>query len=91
MARGHILCYIIPVKAYVHARLSKEDRAVLEDLKKSTGCSESELIRRGLRLVLQEVGQRPSALDVAGHSVGRFKKGPRDLARNRKHFEGFGE
>ena len=79
------------MKAYIHARLSKEDRAVLEDLKKSTGCSESELIRRGLRLVLQEVGERPSALDVAGQSVGKFKKGLRDLARNRKHLEGFGE
>ena len=86
-----MLCYIETVKAYIHARLSKEDRAVLEDLKKSTGCSESELIRRGLRLVLREVGEQPSALDVAGHSAGRFKKGPRDLARNRKHLEGFGE
>jgi hypothetical protein len=79
------------VKTYIHARLSKEDRAVLEDLKKSTGCSESELVRRGLRLIMQEVLPKHSALQTAGNSVGKFKKGPRDLATNKKQLDGFGE
>ena len=79
------------MKTYVHARLTPEDRAMLEDLKRSTGCSESELIRRGLRLTLKERGRRRSALELAGRSVGRFRKGPRDLAANKKHLEGFGE
>lgn len=78
------------MKDYIHARLSDEDRAVLEELRKTTGDSESDLIRRGLRLVLQEVGQQASALDLAGRSVGKFRKGPPDLARNKRHLEGFG-
>ena len=78
------------MKAYIHARLSKEDQAVLEELKKSTGRSASELIRRGLRLVFRELGRQPSAWDLAGRSVGKFRKGPPDLASNRKHLEGFG-
>ncbi|HLG55243.1 MAG TPA: hypothetical protein VI485_07920 [Vicinamibacterales bacterium] len=79
------------MKAYIHARLGDADRAALEDLKAKTGQTESEIVRRGLQLVAQEERQRRSALDLAGVSVGRFKKGPRDLSTNRKHLEGFGE
>ncbi|MPY87823.1 MAG: hypothetical protein GEU99_07875 [Luteitalea sp.] len=78
------------MKGYIHARLDKEDRAMLDELKRSTGHTESELVRRGLRLVSQELGRRRSALDRAGSSAGKFKKGPRDLATNKKHLEGFG-
>jgi Arc/MetJ-type ribon-helix-helix transcriptional regulator len=79
------------MKTYIHARLGEEERAVLERLKRSTGRSESELVRRGLQLVAEEEGRRPSALELAGRSVGRFKKGPKDLSTSRKHLEGFGE
>ena len=79
------------MKAYIHARLGKEDRAALEELKKTTRQTESEIVRRGLQLVTQEERRRRSALDVAGPGVGRFKKGPRDLSTNRKHLAGFGE
>jgi len=79
------------MKTYVHARLGREDRAVLEELKASTGCSESEIVRRGLQLVAADERRRRSALELAGRSVGRFSKGPRDLSTNRKHLEGFGE
>jgi hypothetical protein len=79
------------VKGYIHARLRKEDREVLEELKQATGRSESEIVRRGLKLVADEERRRRSALELAGRSVGRFKKGPRDLSANRKHLDGFGE
>jgi Arc/MetJ-type ribon-helix-helix transcriptional regulator len=79
------------MKTYIHARLSREDRTLLDALKETTGHSESELVRRGLRLILQEVGGQRSALELAGRSVGKFKKGPRDLATNKKHLEGFGK
>ena len=79
------------MKAYIHARLGEQDRNVLEELKQSTGRTESEIVRRGLHLVAEEEGRRKSALDLAGRSVGRFRKGPRDLTTNRKHLEGFGE
>lgn len=79
------------VKAYIHARLGRDDRAVLDDLKRSTGWTESEIVRRGLQLAAKAEGRRPSALELAGRSVGRFKKGPRDLSTNKKRLEGFGE
>jgi hypothetical protein len=78
------------MKTYIHARLGDDDRAALEELKETTGQTESEIVRRGLRLVVQEERRRRSALDLAGRSVGRFKNGPRDLSTNRKHLEGFG-
>jgi hypothetical protein len=79
------------MKGYIHARLRTEDRIRLEQLKRSTGRSESDLVRRGLQLVAQEQGQQRSALELAGRSAGRFKKGPGDLSTNRKQLEGFGE
>lgn len=78
------------MKVYIHARLGEQDRAVLEALKQSTGRTESELVRRGLRLVAEEEGRRRSALELAGPSVGKFKKGPKDLSTNRTHLEEFG-
>jgi Arc/MetJ-type ribon-helix-helix transcriptional regulator len=85
------MCYKSDMKTYIHARLAKQDRAVLEELKQATGRSESDIVRRGLKLLAEEQRQRVSALQLAGRSVGRFKKGPRDLSRSRKHLEGFGE
>jgi hypothetical protein len=79
------------MKPYIHARLGNADRAALEKLKRTTGQSESEIVRRGLHLVAQEEQRRRSALDLAGRSVGRFKTGPRDLSTNGKHLEGFGK
>ena len=79
------------MKTSVHARLGDDDRSVLEQLKRSTGRTESAILRRGLQLVAEEEGRRRSALDLAGRSVGRFTKGPRDLSTNRKHLDGFGE
>jgi hypothetical protein len=79
------------MKSYIHARLGEEDRAVLAELKEQTGQSESEIVRRGLQLVAQEERRRRSALELAGRSVGRFTKGPRDLSTNRKHLEDFGK
>ena len=85
------VCYTRRMKAYIHARLGRDDRAVLDELKRSTGRTESEIVRRGLQLLAKEEGRRRSALQLAGRSVGRFKKGPRDLSTNRKRLEGFGE
>ena len=79
------------MKTYLHARLAEADGALLEEVKAATGETDSEIIRRGLRLVAQEERRRRSALDLAGASVGRFKNGPRDLSTNPEHLEGFGE
>ena len=79
------------MKAYVHARLREEDRRLLEQLKRATGRTESEILRMGLQLVAEGQARRPSALDIAGRSVGRFRKGPKDLSTNPKHLDGFGK
>jgi Arc/MetJ-type ribon-helix-helix transcriptional regulator len=80
----------LTVKTYIHARLPPADRAMLEELRALTGRSESDLVRRGLRLVARQERRRRSALAAAGRSVGRFADGPRDLSTNRRHLEGFG-
>jgi len=79
------------VKNYVHARLTAEDRAALDKLKEATGASESDLVRRGLQMILKELAVTPSALDLAGKSVGKFRNGPKDLSSNKKYLEGLGE
>ncbi len=79
------------MKRYIHARLTEADRRVLDDLKKSTGQSGSELVRRGLRLVVEKVRPKASALELAGRSTGKFRKGPRDLSTNAEHLGGFGK
>jgi hypothetical protein len=78
------------MKTFIHARLSREDRLALERLRRTTGQSESELVRRGLRLVQAEVEGGGSALDAAGPSVGRFTGGAADLATNPRHLDDFG-
>jgi hypothetical protein len=79
------------MKTYIHARLSREERAALERLKAATGKSESELVRLGMRLAQRELGCEPSALDRAGKSVGKFSGGPGDLSTNRRHLDEFGQ
>jgi hypothetical protein len=78
------------MKTYVHARVSGEDRRALERLKRATGQSESELVRRGLNLVQAQVQSSPSALDAAGRSAGRFSGGPPDLSTNPRHLDDLG-
>jgi hypothetical protein len=77
------------MKCYIHARLSAEERRALERLKRATGDSESELVRRGLRLIQAEV-EGGTALDLAGPSAGKFSGGPRDLSTNPRHLDDFG-
>ena len=83
--------HLMPMKSYIHARLTAGDREVLKQLRAATGEGESELVRKGLRLVLEELRREPSALDLAGDSVGKFRKAPKDLARNKGHLSGFGK
>jgi hypothetical protein len=79
------------MKAYVHARLSREERKALDRLKAATGRSESELLRMGLRHAAEALDRAASALDLAGSSAGRFAGGPSDLSTNPRHLDRFGE
>ena len=71
------------MKAYIHARLLKEDVTILEELKKATGDSESQLVRCGLRFIRDGLSRRRSALELAGPSAGKFKNGPKDLSTSK--------
>lgn len=78
------------MKNYVHARLGKADRAVLDELKKATGRSESDLVREGLELLRRRLERQQSALAAAGNSSGKFSGGPSDLSTNEDQLAGFG-
>ncbi len=84
------LCCISGVKTYVHVRLGKAARDVLDRLKRSTGKSESEVVLRGLYLVRPGKSAMSALVLVAG-SVGRFTSGPKDLPTNQERLDGFGE
>lgn len=77
-------------KTVIHARLDATDRSLVAAIKRATGWSDTEVVRRGLRLVHAEVGKVRSALDVAASSAGRFTGGPKTLSTDVSHLEGFG-
>ena len=63
------MCYIYRMKTYIHARLGKKDHVLLRELREATGASDSELVRQGLHVMRERLGQRRSALELAGKSV----------------------
>jgi len=72
--------------ALIHARLDPETERQLARLRKATGLTDSELVRRGLRAL--------AALPVDGKrrivGVGSFASGKPDLGSNQAHLRGFG-
>ena len=78
------------MKNYVHARLTRDERRRLDELKRATGETESTLVKRGLRLVEAQVRPQRSALDVAGDLVGKYAGKFTDLSTNKKHLDDFG-
>lgn len=80
------------MKNYIHARLTPEESKYLAAIKKCTGASESEIVRRALKLVYnQEVENPKSAYDIAKKYAGIYESGVGDLSYNKKHMDGFGK
>jgi hypothetical protein len=73
--------------ATVQARLNKDEQKTLARLAKQLGCTESQVVREGLR-ALAAVYPSPRKPKIIG--MGEFEFGPPDLATNKKHMEGFG-
>jgi len=71
----------------VQARLDDDTDRMLEDLRRRTRLSDSELVRRGIRslAVISPSGGGPRVV-----GVGRFSSGIRDLGSNKTHLKGFG-
>jgi Arc/MetJ-type ribon-helix-helix transcriptional regulator len=74
-------------------KIPEDLAAAIEKAVRRTHLTKSELVRRALvaYTARQTGGQFVSALEQAGDLVGCFKGGPRDLASNPRHMEGFGK
>jgi hypothetical protein len=71
----------------VQARLDDGTLELLARLRRRTGLTDSELLRRGVRR-LAEDEPKPPRRRISG--VGKFASKVPDLATNKKHLEGFG-
>lgn len=71
----------------VHARLDPPSLALLTELRRRTGLSDSELLRRGLAALEAQLPAR-RARCILG--LGKFASGKPDLGSNKSHLEGFG-
>lgn len=71
----------------VQARLDDETDGILKELRRRTGLSDSELVRRGVRS-LAALSQPASSTRFVG--IGRFSSGVRDLGSSKAHLAGFG-
>jgi hypothetical protein len=74
-------------------KISSELEGALEKASKASHVSKSELVRRAITAYTSRQTQTPivSALEQAGDLVGCFSGGPKDLASNPRHLEGFGK
>lgn len=71
----------------VQARIDAATERVLARLRRQTGLTDSELVRKGLELMSQrELPVRASRV----RGLGRFASGKPDLGSNKKHLAGFG-
>jgi hypothetical protein len=71
----------------VHARLDNGSERTLASLRRATGLSDSEILRRGLRAFDVMQGAR-GGRRIAG--LGAFASGKPDLGSNKRHLTGFG-
>lgn len=72
----------------VQARLDEETVAIIDNLKKRNGWTDSEVVREGIRS-LGKLANKPRARNIAG--LGEFDSGVTDLGSNKQHLEGFGQ
>jgi hypothetical protein len=78
---------VLTMAKVVQARLDDETDELLTELRRRTGLSDSELVRRGVRS-LAALSRPASGLRILG--MGRFASGICDLGSNRAHLKGFG-
>lgn len=71
----------------VHARFDDDGHELLRRLRRRTGLSESELLRRGIEALAKgtPAGRGP---EIVG--IGAFASRKRDLGSSKKHLAGFG-
>lgn len=75
------------MNAIVHARLDPATLAILRELQKKHGWSESQIVRRAIR-ALSDVEPRATKRRI--HGLGKFASGVADLGSDKRHLRGFG-
>ena len=71
----------------IQARIDVATQKALIRLRRRTGLSDSQLVRKGLHLVAQAIGSEKVGR-IRG--VGAFASDKRDLGSNKRHLAGFG-
>jgi len=71
----------------VQARLDDATDELLDELRRRTRLSDSELVRRAIRSLALSSPDKGGPRVVG---VGRFESGVADLGSNKKHLKGFG-
>ena len=76
----------------ISVRIGPDLRRKLERAASLKGRRPSDLVRHALDEYFKAQGQELSCYDLARKAgvIGSVRKGPSDLATNRKHFKGFG-
>jgi predicted transcriptional regulator len=76
-------------------KVSDSLHSALQAASRQARLTKSEITRRALAAYLAhnkaDVADKPSALARAGDLVGCFEGGPKDLASNPRHMQGFGK
>jgi len=71
----------------IHARLDTETAAMLREVERRMGWSDSEVVREGIKILNGLLVQGRSRSIVG---LGRFRSGIKDLGSNKDHLKGFG-
>jgi hypothetical protein len=72
----------------IQARLDDATAEKCDQLQKSHGWTDSEIVRRGIELLASTT---PAPKKRKFRGVGKYNSGIPDLATNKKHLEGFGQ
>lgn len=71
----------------IQARIDAATAKRLAQLRRRTGLTDSELVRKGLELLSQST---PPVVARRIRGLGRFASGQADLGSNKQHLRGFG-
>jgi len=82
------LYYNATMGATVQVRLDKESKAALDQLVRTNGWTASQAVRNSLQEVAEKQKPKPRPRLIG---AGCFDSGVTDLAKNKKHMEGFGK
>lgn len=74
--------------ASIHARLDDDTAALRDELKRSEGWTDSEIVRRAIKLL---AAATPPTKRRKFAGAGKYHSGIPDLATNKAHMEGFGK